>query len=134
MRRYLPTVVLALAALLGSLAVGGAGPVGVVTAQSPDPTTEDTTVDGYDLVRPPSECIGFLPKPDCGREPASTGDRGGTMQYVTFGVILAGLAFIFTVVFRKVIQADRVKAAQADATRGNTTSDEDDPSRTPPLR
>ncbi len=132
MRRLLPIVTLALLTLVGSFAGTGTWSTATVAAQSPDPSTDVTTVDGYDLVRPPSECIGFLPKPDCGREPADAGDRGGTMQYVTFAVILAGLAFIFTVVFRKVIRADRLKAQQAYAVQVAGASGQADPNRTPP--
>jgi hypothetical protein len=35
------------------------------------------------------------------------------LQYLTFAVILVGLAVIFTVVFRNVLRADKVKAASA---------------------
>jgi hypothetical protein len=56
------------------------------------------------------------------------------MQYVTFAVILAGLAFIFTVVFRKVILADRAKADQAYAVQAGGASAEAGPNRTPPSR
>lgn len=103
-------------------------PWSAASAQQAPPDV--TTVDGYDLVRPPSECIGFLPAPDCGKEPTDAGERGGTLQYVTFGVILAGLAFIFTVVFRNVVRSDRNKAERAYAAE-LTPVDRDDPSRTP---
>ena len=113
--------------------VAGAVPLAAPTQESGD---DGTPVDGYDLVRPPSECIGFLPKPDCGRQPVDAGDRGGPLQYLTFGVILAGLAFIFTVVFRKVIQADRTKAAEAYAVERShdsvVTTAPVDPNTTPP--
>ncbi len=67
----------------------------------------------YDLENEPSQCIGLLPKPGCGSEPEQAGDRGGALQYAVFGLIIAGLAVIFTVVFRRVIRADREKARRA---------------------
>jgi len=67
----------------------------------------------YDLENEPSQCIGLLPKPGCGSEPEQAGDRGGALQYAVFGLIIAGLAVIFTVVFRRVIRADREKAQRA---------------------
>jgi hypothetical protein len=36
------------------------------------------------------------------------------LQYLTFAIILVGLAVIFTVVFRNVLRADKAKAASAD--------------------
>ena len=129
-RRFVTILALVAVSLFGTAAAGGVA----ASAQSPDPSTDVTTVDGYDLVRPPSECIGFLPKPDCGREPVDAGERGGTLQYVTFGVILAGLAFIFTVVFRNVVRSDRAKAEQAYAAQEAVSAGPADPSRTPPSR
>jgi len=67
----------------------------------------------YNLENEPSQCIGLLPKPGCGSEPEQPGDRGGTLQYAVFGLIITGLAVIFTVVFRRVIRADRAKAQRA---------------------
>ncbi len=64
----------------------------------------------YDLENEPSQCIGLLPKPGCGTEPEQAGDRGGGLQFAVFGLIIIGLAVIFTVVFRQVIRADRAKA------------------------
>lgn len=69
------------------------------------PVTEPTYV--YDLERDPSECIGFLPKPGCGKEPEQAGDRGGALQYLVFGIMLSGLAVIGTVLARNVIRRDR---------------------------
>lgn len=110
-----------------SLGVVGLGPV---VAGAQDPITDVTIADGYDLVRPPSDCIGFLPLPDCGKEPVDAGDRGGSLQYLTFGIILAGLGFIFTVVFRQVIRADRVKAELAYAAEQVPATSSADPSTT----
>jgi hypothetical protein len=108
---------LALLFVFGALVLGGAA-AGASTPPVPPSTTEF----GYDLERPPSECIGLLPRPDCGREPTQAGDRGGALQYAVFAIMLAGLAVIFTVVFRNVIRADRAKAASADATTAESTT------------
>ena len=79
------------------------------------PLSDDTLPPdfNYDLENEPSQCIGLLPKPGCGSEPEQAGDRGGALQYAVFGLIIAGLAVIFTVVFRRVIRADREKAQRA---------------------
>jgi hypothetical protein len=69
-----------------------------------------STLYGWDMDRDPSECIGLLQKPGCGTKPTDAGERGGSLQIATFGVILLGLAIIFTVVVRNVLRADRRKA------------------------
>jgi hypothetical protein len=93
---------------------------GVVNAQmEPPPDAPDVA---YDLERPLSECLGLLQQPGCGREPVDSGDRGGTMQYVTFAVILGGLGVIFTIVFRNVVRADREKAQRAYAAESRAAS------------
>jgi hypothetical protein len=103
-------------ALMAATSVGtpmAASAVTVPAASTAWSGAPDPTGGGYDLERPPSECIGLLQRPDCGREPIDSGDRGGALQWATFALILGGqLAFIFTVVFRNVIRADRAKAAQ----------------------
>lgn len=66
----------------------------------------------YDMERQPSDCIGLNPLPGCGKAPTQAGDRGGALQGATFGVIIVGLAIIFTVIFRSVIRSDRRKAAE----------------------
>lgn len=71
-----------------------------------------TTVYGWDLERDPSDCIGLMQKPGCGTKPTDAGERGGSLQIATFGVIILGLVIIFTVVFRNVLRADRRKAAE----------------------
>lgn len=74
------------------------------------PVTEPTFV--YDLEKEPSDCIGFLPKPGCGKAPQQSGDRGGVMQYVVFAVMLTGVGIIATVLIRNVIKRDRALAEQ----------------------
>jgi hypothetical protein len=59
-----------------------------VAQTEPSPTT------AFDY----SECSGALPKPDCGQEPQSAGDRGGIAQlglflFVALGTA-AGLAYV----------------------------------------
>lgn len=98
-------------------------PVGAVSVSaSSNDQTVDTTVPtsepefGYDLEKDPSDCIGFLPKPGCGKEPQQAGDRGGALQYVVFAVMLAGLGIIATVLVRNVIKRDRALAEQMTKT------------------
>lgn len=83
----------------------------VATAAPPaDDTqpTESTVV--WDLERDPSECIGFLPKPGCGKEPEQAGDRGGALQWAVFGLILGGVGTVGTVLARNVVKRDREMA------------------------
>ena len=57
--------------------------------------SSDTTVPAlYDLENEPSQCIGLLPRPGCGKEPEDAGDRGGALQYTIFGLMMAGLGVI----------------------------------------
>ncbi len=71
-------------------------------------TTEATYV--YDLVNDPSECINSNPRPDCGKKPQSSGDRGGWMQYTVFLVMLSGVGVVGSVLIRNVIRRDRAIA------------------------
>ncbi len=66
------------------------------------PSTESTYV--YDLENEPGECIGFLPKPGCGKKPTQAGDRGGSLQYITFGIMIAGLGVIGAVIGRNIVK------------------------------
>lgn len=105
-------------ALIGATLLALCIPVAATSAdtgaddQPPVPETP-TTVYGYDLENDPSQCIGFLPKPNCGREPRDSGDRGGALQYAVFGVLMAGIATISTVIARSVIRRDRAMAVSA---------------------
>ncbi len=80
------------------------------TAQNLIPDTEeipDTTVNDFlDLERSLAECISSNPRPGCGREPTSSGDRGGWQQLVLFGVMMSGIAVIFWRVSRAVRRRD----------------------------
>ena len=62
----------------------------VANATSPDTSTPAV----YDLENEPSECIGFLPKPGCGKEPQDAGERGGTLQYLVFAIMIIGLTVV----------------------------------------
>jgi hypothetical protein len=66
----------------------------------------------YDLENDPSECINSNPRPNCGKKPQSSGDRGGWMQYTVFLVMLAGVGVVSTVLIRNVIRRDRAIAEQ----------------------
>lgn len=92
-------------------------PFGLASAHAAD--SSDTTVPQspdstfvYDLEREPADCIGFLPKPGCGKKPEQAGDRGGSLQYATFGLMIGGLAVIGTVLVRNVMKRDRAMAEQ----------------------
>ena len=69
-----------------------------VTFQTPlvtSATSPDTSMPAaYDLENEPSECIGFLPKPGCGKKPEDAGERGGAMQYLVFAIMIAGLTVV----------------------------------------
>ena len=79
-----------------------------------DSDTTDTTVFVYPLEGDVDSCIGLLPKPGCGVEPTQAGDRGGVLQFAVFGLVIVGLAVVFTVVFRNVIRRDRERAARVE--------------------
>ena len=106
MPRFAPIVCAALltVAPFGVSAVHAADSVDTTVPASPDSTFV------YDLDKEPSDCIGFLPKPGCGKEPQQAGDRGGSLQYLTFIVMLAGVGIVGTVLVRNVIKRDRAMA------------------------
>ena len=93
-------------------------PFGLSAALPADAPTDSTVATAevtdttyvYDLVNDPSECINSNPRPDCGKKPQSSGDRGGWMQYTVFIVMLAGVGFIASVLIRNVIRRDRAIA------------------------
>ena len=96
-------------------------PIGVTIASAehpPAPATVNSVVTtttvpyNYDLENEPSACLNSNPRPNCGRKPQLSGDRGGWMQYTVFGVMLAALGVIGTVLIRNVIKRDRAIAEQ----------------------
>ncbi len=54
-----------------------------------------------------SDCIGLYPKPGCGTEPVLSGDRGGSMQYATFGIMITALIIIGVRIARSIAKRDR---------------------------
>lgn len=87
-------------------------PFGLSAVRATDttvPASPDSTF-VYDLENEPSDCIGFLPKPGCGKKPQQAGDRGGSLQYLTFGVMILGLGTVGTVLARNVMKRDRAIA------------------------
>ncbi len=66
----------------------------------------------YDLQNDPSECLNSNPRPNCGKKPQQAGDRGGSLQYLTFILMLAGVGVIATVLIRNVMKRDRAIAAK----------------------
>ena len=91
-------------------------PFGLSAVHSADTPTDSTVADVtdstyvYDLVNEPSECINSNPRPDCGKKPQSSGDRGGWMQYTVFLVMLGGVGAVSSVLIRNVIRRDRAIA------------------------
>ncbi len=73
---------------------------------APSPDTSTPAV--YDLENEPSECIGFLPKPGCGKEPQDAGERGGALQYLVFAIMIAGLAFVGVGITRSVKKRPKI--------------------------
>ena len=59
-----------------------------------------------------SSCIGLYPKPGCGTEPQSSGDRGGAMQIAVFGILVAALVVIGVRIARSIIARDRAIDAE----------------------
>jgi hypothetical protein len=51
-------------------------------------------------------------RPNCGVKPQQAGDRGGALQYTVWGVLVAGLVVIFSVVFRSASRTNRTKTAE----------------------
>jgi hypothetical protein len=56
-----------------------------------------------------SDCIGLYPKPGCGTEPVLSGDRGGSMQYATFGIMITALVVIGVRISRSIVKRDRAR-------------------------
>ena len=56
-----------------------------------------------------SDCIGLYPKPGCGTEPVLSGDRGGSMQYATFGIMITALIVIGVRIARSIAMRDRAR-------------------------
>lgn len=89
--------------------------VPAVAASTPPANQEvPTTNEFMDLERDLSECISSNPLPGCGREPTSSGDRGGWQQLLLFGIMMGGIAIIFWRITRSVRARDRSSNAATD--------------------
>ena len=71
-------------------------------------TPPDTLPDPYGG-RNVSDCIGLYPKPGCGTEAVLSGDRGGSMQYATFGIMITALIVIGVRIARSIAKRDRAR-------------------------
>ena len=72
------------------------------------PSPDTTTPGVYDLENEPSECIGFLPKPGCGKAPQDAGERGGALQYLVFAIMIAGLTVVGVGITRSVRKRPKI--------------------------
>ncbi|MEP6659759.1 MAG: hypothetical protein ABJD24_07575 [Acidimicrobiales bacterium] len=77
--------------LLIVLTVVACVPAAPAAAAAPDPPTTNTTISASVAA---SERPSALPRPNSGQKPTQAGDRGGALQYATFALMCAGLAFI----------------------------------------
>jgi hypothetical protein len=107
MPRRLPTVLGTTVLLVTTWAGLAAADDGTTV---PGDTSPDTTF-VYDLENEPSQCIGFLPRPGCGKAPQQAGDRGGALQWAVFGVLMAGVGTVGAVLVRNVVRRDRAMNA-----------------------
>ncbi len=92
---------------LGALVLAGTSFVPAAAATTPPDGQPPATNDFLDLERDVTECISSMPKPGCGREPTSNGDRGGWQQTLVFGVLMISMAGIGTRVAFAVRKRDR---------------------------
>jgi hypothetical protein len=72
-------------------------PASTAAAATPDPPTTSTATTATtvpDTSIAPSLRPNALPRANSGQKPTQAGDRGGALQYATFGLMCAGLAFI----------------------------------------
>ena len=58
---------------------------------------------------------GIIPKPNSGVAPQQPGDRGGWMQTLLFGLVLAGMATVVGVIARGTAMRTRAMQAQLTA-------------------
>ena len=67
----MPAILVALSLTFSGLALA-------TNTGASDTSTSDTSIPAvYDLENEPSQCIGLLPRPGCGKEPEDAGERGG---------------------------------------------------------
>ena len=113
-RRTLAAVAIAAATLL-TVGCGGQNPFEAgATATTVDPAFVDggVVVDNDFMPQEAnlSDCLGSLPRPGCGSDA-----RGGWRQYLTMGVLSAGLAFVGWRIARGVRARDAVVNRRTDA-------------------
>lgn len=77
-----------------ALALSVSGQTLASNTDTSDTSTSTSIPAMYDLENEPSQCIGLLPRPGCGKEPEDAGDRGGALQYTVFGLMMLGLGVI----------------------------------------
>jgi hypothetical protein len=115
-RRVLPAL---LAALVCATLLVLAAPVrAVVAAQEPDAPADDGTGGSADdepdeNPRPGAPEQDIIPLPDSGHEPTEAGDRGGALQILVLGAIVAGLGTIAVLATRDV-RRSRTRARTAE--------------------
>ena len=101
MRRWfvLPVAVFAMLTPAHAFAVappGSGDTTGTSLTGGTDVTTTSINNEFLNTKRDLSQCLGHsVDLPDCGIEPTHPGDRGGILQYITFGLMMFGVAFIF---------------------------------------
>jgi hypothetical protein len=96
----------------GSAAFAGSDPAdpGAATPATAAPSaTEVPPTTAFD----PSCAKPAIVKPNCGVKPEQAGDRGGALQYTVWGFLVAGLAVVFTVVFRSAARTNRRRTNDA---------------------
>jgi hypothetical protein len=79
-----------------------AAPAGAATPAPPTSAAYDT-----------DDCVTALPKPGCGTEPETSGDRGGAAQLALFGIMTGGLVVIGTVIVRSARRQRRAADSSA---------------------
>lgn len=119
-RRTCGVAAVAVSLVLSTQLIGGTHSANAAVTAS---TTPDTIYE-WDLENEPSQCVGLLPRPDCGKAPTQAGDRGGALQFAVFGLIMCALGLIGGVIVRNVVRRDR---AIADALRGAAPVGDDRP-------
>lgn|GEM_PF-475654 len=86
-----------------------ATPAPVPRMQGVDDLLDEPTA----TTRPDLSCAKpAIVKPNCGVKPEKPGDRGGALQYTIWGLLVVGLAVIFTVVFRSAARTNRRKTVE----------------------
>ena len=76
-----------------------------------EPIPADTLRPVYE--DPPAGADRIIGSPDPGPEPQHSGDRGGSLQFVTLGAVAAAVAFIMGRIARSARRASRAAAGAA---------------------